>query len=261
MGCGSRNRQKSECICVFGRYGALIYRCSSIGRAMGLREMAWTLNTELCKLAFVESVPMALCRLGLLDDVDEEFGLLLDEGGWQRGGAETYIFKFQVRKRAVNLNCILKACVAFHPKGIESILESWIERRHLLKSNGVSTPRLYGWGHGVLLEELIPYQMSTAVASGANSSILEELARTYGIVSRLGFAPVRLFEGLGSRGTDVVVIDVGEDLGPPEITNASGRRIFDLLLMDLTTNFCAITDARHDEMWTTFCRAANISLR
>jgi hypothetical protein len=60
-----------------------------------------------------------------------------------------------------------------------------------------------------------------------------KLAELAGILVRLGFSPINPFTDLRSRGSDVVMIDFGEDLGP-EGRGSSGRsEIFTMLLKTL----------------------------
>lgn len=223
--------------------------------------MIWSLEGELCKLASTEALDDALVKLGLLNSVEDQFKLDAGNSSWRRVGAETYVFEFDVAKADSSHRYVIKACVAYGHPSVEGILHSWIERRQLLESNGVSTPRLYGWGHGILLEEFIPYELPIILAQKPVQSILQCLATTYGVVARLGFVPIELFAGLRSRGTDVVIIDFGEDLGPAGMTNTTSQNPFERLMLDLAANGVEITASDHDLMWVAFCRATEIRLQ
>ena len=190
----------------------------------------WTLEGELQKLTGTNSATAALLNLGLLESRDELFQLISPPRGWYRSGAETYLYPFRVSKDGSDVSLVLKACVAFSPgTPLQSILESWIDRRNVLASRGVVTPKLYAWGHGAILEEYVPHTLREAL--GRTPSNLERLlvsmADLAGVVANLRFQPVDLFEDLRSHGDDVVLIDCGQDLGPPFVSPEGAQGIFD----------------------------------
>ena len=86
-----------------------------------------------------------------------------------------------------------------------------------MADRGVKTPVLYAWGQGELLEEDVPWSLLEAIARVGEvpESILLGLAKLAGIVASLGFLPVELFDDLRGHGDDVVMVDFGQDLGPP----------------------------------------------
>ncbi len=181
----------------------------------------WTLESELCRLAQESDIRVALCSLGLLSGPGAKFRLVEQSEKWDRGGAETYLYRFRIEEDDKDfVEVLIKACVAFAPGGtLNEILKSWVERRQILEKHGVSVPKLYYWGQGVVLEEFIPYTLRDVLSRGAEPSqtILNDLTKFAAALSSLGFAPIGPFSDLRSRGDDVVVVDFGQDLGPPNV--------------------------------------------
>lgn len=180
----------------------------------------WTLEKELCKLANVGDFYEALYSLGIIKERNQKINLIQSHS-WERGGAETYIYKFWLQQdNKISTGYILKACVAFSPaSSLETILKEWIERRSLIEANGILTPRLFAAGHGVILEELIPFELKTRIIEAGEQMpvVLHQVAGVLGILSKLGFNTASVLDDLRTRGDDVVMIDFGEDLGPPII--------------------------------------------
>jgi len=197
--------------------------------------MAWSIEQELCEIVGCDDLPVAVRRLNLVSAVATSLGIK-EIRDWHRAGAETYQYHFEVSNQSRKTLCVLKACAAWSPvKSLEQILTDWIDRRLLLKARRIQLPLLYGWGHGVLLEEHIPYRLSDIIGAGHPNSFLPEIARVAGVLSSLRFAPIEPFQDLRSRGRDVVMIDFGEDLGPPGLSQDAldAATLFDRLLTTL----------------------------
>lgn len=136
---------------------------------------------------------------------------------WRAGG-ETYVLDFVVKEKEAagqeGTRCIMKACVKIP---CTATMQEWLDRRSAVKSAGVSTPKLYFYdNHATIIEEFIPYTAAEAYALAESSDkavIVENLEKTYSALAEHGFDP-RVMHDLRSRGTDIVVIDYGEDLGP-----------------------------------------------
>lgn len=222
-------------------------------------DSAWTLERELCTLTSTADVGSALKQLGLLPDADSSFRLHEQSKEWDRGGAETYIFRFRVEaKDARPIDALIKACVAFAPATtLQAILQGWIERRELLAANGVGTPALYYWGKGVVVEEFVPFEVKALLERKQSlPKILNGLSLYAAALSRLGFAPVEPFRDLRSHGEDVVVVDFGEDLGPAGITTGGGPRLFDALCRHLKLTGLNLPARRVDELRAMFAAAS-----
>src|SRR5262249_43409001 len=193
----------------------------------------WPLGAELQRLTNTTSVAAALAKLGIIANTSADF-FIETKSDWHRSGAETYAYIFDVTSASVETRLILKACVAFSPSAtIDQILENWIQRRTLLRNAGVETPVLYAWGIGEILEEYIPFEVSEVLKQANEAlreSMLIRLAEAAGCIANAGFAPVDTFSDMRSRGSDIVMIDFGEDLGPSGISSSNNNfEIFDQL--------------------------------
>lgn len=182
---------------------------------------AWTLEGELMQLAGAADTASALTTLGMID-AGENFALDTVQD-WHRSGAETYSLHFTVATRSRRGDFVLKACVA-HVGGqsLKDTFAEWLSRRSLLDELGAGTPRLYVAGKAVLVEEYIPYTLADALVNNQEHRevILRALARTAGLLVSAGFVPFSA-QDWRSRGTDVVLIDFGQDLGPPNTGHGS----------------------------------------
>ena len=193
----------------------------------------WSLEKELCKLIGAEDVDEALYRLKITTEKGFPVDIMRSDS-WERGGAETYIYKFWVKEgESSQTGYIIKACVAFSPaSSLDDILTEWVSRRTLVEANGVSTPRLLAYGHGVILEELIPYGLKERLLELKELAplLLNQVAVVLGTLLKLGFSPVGILDDLRTRGDDVVMIDFGEDLGPPHIYSDKASEVSEHLL-------------------------------
>ena len=181
----------------------------------------WTLERELCKLTRAQTEREALFQLKLLPSVSIEYQVRTDDG-WERGGEETYIFRFWIQREGQESGYILKACVTLDlERGIEGTIQEWVRRRNVLMSNDISVPHLVYAGQGLVLEELIPWTLLDRMRGNPSTipQILPLLVDYTATLSRLGFAPIDGFTDLRTRGSDLVVVDFGEDLDPPYMTS------------------------------------------
>jgi hypothetical protein len=161
------------------------------------------------KISSVESFlgPNTLELLGVLDD-----SAIRIINPWHMGGAETYVTDFEVDKRGISEHLIAKACVKFSPL---KTMEEWLERRSILQENGVLFPKLIVVDGATIIEEFIPYTFNEAyLKSGEHQKerLREQYIMTYKRIYGAGFRPTGLHD-IRSHGDDVVVIDVGEDMG------------------------------------------------
>lgn len=185
--------------------------------------MAWSIEKELIKLSKKNSLKAALPVL---------FGTDFDEiphiekiTDWYRSGSETYAFSFTIEQK----HMFLKACCPSSPTiSIDSILRSWIERRKIFERSGVPTPRLYGYGDGLVLEEFIPYHLEAVNPTQAGvENMMSAIQKISDVLINNNFSPVNPFGNLMSRGDDVVWVDFGQDLGNPEQENTDVQSISD----------------------------------
>lgn len=176
---------------------------------------SWSIQSELFKLSGESDLQAALVSLGMARaDGDAD---LVELAPWQRAGAETYTYIFELNDALGGRSFVLKACVVGAFGGsIEKKINEWIDRRFVLMGRGVSTPKLYGSGGGVILEEYIENNLADIIANSVHiDKIMEEIYRYAIAIVSLGFDPVAPFRDIRSRGNDMVAIDFGEDLGPP----------------------------------------------
>jgi len=191
-------------------------------------QLPWTLETELAKITATRNWSEALVTVGLAGASDQ-LALVRRQEVWERGGAETFVYRFFTVDQA-NLETahILKACVPGVGVPIEKVLADWLSRRSLLASVGVSTPKLYAASHGLIWEECLPTPLEVTLrdASEAHARILlSKLAVTLNSMYQQGFDPVDPTYDLWSRGEDVVLIDFGQDLGPAGRQPAAGKYV------------------------------------
>ena len=196
----------------------------------------WNLQKELAgfaKLAEGSSLNDSLSALGMIDRVDE-FLELVELGPWYRGGAETYLLEFEVRCRLASSRYVLKACVALgNLTGTAAIVDEWQRRRTTLERSGANVSRVFGVYRSTLIEEWIPFSLPDAFCQAESLSdrakICKSLGRTAGVLTRLGF-PALSIADIRSRGADAVMIDFGEDLGPPSLAGTDHSVILDQAL-------------------------------
>lgn len=133
---------------------------------------------------------------------------------WQRKGSETYATDFWVERNGSEQHLIAKACIKFYPK---ETMHDWLARRRVVEAHGVAVPKLHAVDGATLVEEYVPFTLKQAYVC-ANSDTRETLKHAFIITYRAlvgaGFSATGLHDAR-SRGDDVVVIDFGEDLGPP----------------------------------------------
>jgi hypothetical protein len=197
----------------------------------------WDLESEISRLTGAHDLYEGLRRLRIIEGPDARPEVIRDPE-WVRGGAETYIYRFWIRGEGDHSKgYIIKACAAFSfALSLEGLLESWVSRRLLLSSAGASTPELFACKQGVIIEELIPFSMLEVLrhAVGKNRDhMLYSLASLAAIYSAYGFAPIDGYSDLRSRGSDVVIVDFGQDLGPAGVLPRGDYRVLEHLLTSL----------------------------
>lgn len=180
--------------------------------------MSWNLSKEICELLLSNTVPEGLLAAGIIENGDEFAGLSV-VSDWHRSGAETYLLVFDVLSSNQDPKRLaLKACTPSVGSGValKVIMSAWLRRRSVLSAAGVSTPTLYGSGDGLILEEFVPLSLLEALEEqGSVPLLISDAAMALGTVQALGFRPVSILSDFRSRGSDVVMIDFGADLGDP----------------------------------------------
>jgi hypothetical protein len=191
----------------------------------------WTLESELRRLAHVDDVESALKALNVARFSDA-VTLIRPRGQWERRGAETYAYEFDVELNSTTIvPLILKAFVGM-PSGVslEDTVASMMERREDLSSRGVPTPTLYYWGQGVWLEQRLPLTLSDYFArEGGGGVARQQLCVDVFLIALAveagGYLPITIFGDLMTDGQRVFMVDFGEDLGPPHVGRQDGVQV------------------------------------
>jgi hypothetical protein len=135
---------------------------------------------------------------------------------WAQLGSETFLVDFLIHSvDHLDLHLIAKSCIKFFP--VET-MDDWMRRRELLEKAGVSVPKVVVRDRAMIVEEHIPYAFKEAYAEASverRELLQQNFITTYKRVAGAGFWPISLHDAR-SRGDDVVLIDMGEDIGSPK---------------------------------------------
>lgn len=146
---------------------------------------------------------------------------------WIQKGGETFSCEFVLRDSDTLRHLIAKVCIKYCP--VETV-DEWMSRRGILEHAGVTVPTLFKRDRAVVIEEFVPYSLHeafTLATSTQKDEIEESFISTYETMSRAGFWPISLHD-VRSRGQDVVVIDMGEDIGSPHAVTLNDVEVADL---------------------------------
>lgn len=190
----------------------------------------WTLEGELRKAARADNLEGALRALQLLS-ADDELARLVTLGEWVRGGAETFIFRFDVHTR---LERVISAIIKAHtppigPRSVEESLGEMLKRRQLLAEHGINAPVLYYAGTGIIIEQFVPFSFTeqfsrTTPQAEEALHLATELVAISLVLDECGFAPVDFIEDLRvNHDRTVCAVDFGQDLGPPHVRPNKGE--------------------------------------
>lgn len=175
----------------------------------------WSVEGELLSLTNTDNLDEALASAAILPSNPGEKVQLHVDQDWWRSGAETYALVFTAARGELRRKAIMKSCVTWGPQSVTATFAQWLRRRLLLLNVGVEVPKLYCHDGATLVEEFIEYEFFPLASSAeSRSSLLYAAGRAAGLISREGFLPLSLLDWR-SRGSDVVVVDFGEDLGGP----------------------------------------------
>lgn len=185
---------------------------------------SWSIEKELCALAQCDDLQGSLHHLGLLEPT-EQLGSITVDHDWRRGGAETHIYSFSASTtEGATRRFIIKAHTPT-PAGVslEASFQEQLKRRRLLADAGVSTPRLYGAGGGVVVEDWIPFELRgnwgrLAKTPQSLENSLTQLFVFAIALDEFGFAPVSPFCDIRvDHSSRIYAIDFGQDLGPAHV--------------------------------------------
>lgn len=173
------------------------------------------------------SLKDGLLAIGLVKDPSKPFNIDIIND-WYQGGAETYICQFSCYTDTMH-QYILKACVVMSfGSSISNIVDEWIKKRTIV-SSFISTPKIFGYAKGTILEEYIPFKWTgqfQRMTFDEQDAAIKNLATICLKLDKLGFAPIGIVSDLRSRGKDIVMIDFGEDLGQPSESSKNNSQIY-----------------------------------
>jgi hypothetical protein len=221
--------------------------------------MDWSLDRELLLMAGASNQLQALVRLGICDETCERCSLET-RNDWERSGAETFRLIAEVIHDSGKPSTLifLKACVALGGlQGVGAIVDEWVSKRWRLEEAGISVPLLYGTISGTIWEEFIPYSL-LEVLQRAKSAVRVRLVRslgfTMGMLTKMG-VPALDVSDWRSHGSDVVLVDFGEDLGPIGIVQRKTPHILDEWLRLLKPRGIVLTSAELELLSEQYDRA------
>lgn len=142
---------------------------------------------------------------------DDQIKLLSE---WSQRGSETFSCDFMLNDGDEIRHLIAKACIKYCP--VETV-DEWMARRSTLEQAGISVPKLFKRDGATIIEEFIPFSLEEAYRSGDSvqqDALESTFVSTYTSAARAGFWPLSLHDAR-SRGGDIVMIDMGEDIGGP----------------------------------------------
>ena len=187
---------------------------------------SWSLEKELCGLAKAGTAQGALSRLGVISRAFPDV-LIKEVEDWTRAGSETFEYRFRVVSQEGVRDVVLKAIVAFSTtRSLSEIADEWVMRRHLLESEGISTPVLYCAERALLMEEFVPHKLSAFLRAtpSLQNRLTDQVIQIAAILDKLRFCPISPFGSLRTDGFSVFMVDFGQALGPPaEPVRRSGR--------------------------------------
>ena len=137
--------------------------------------------------------------------------------GWAPRGAESYTAagsaKFRQGGQEAEKRFIAKACTKFCP---EQAVHEWMQRREVLRQEGVMVPELLYQGPAEYYEQFLPLTAEAALSTAAEpqlSALIEDIGRIERVLKeRFKYAVFDLKE-LRSDGRRIYVCDYGEDIG------------------------------------------------
>jgi hypothetical protein len=179
--------------------------------------MAWSLNEELLQASGTADICEALRRVRICGPQCLSCKVRSQPRGWHPIG-DVYCTAFTVdHDDRPPQTVILKACAdgsALTSAG--QLAEDWAARYRLLRCAGVGVPQVYWTRRGCIAEEHIPLDLADAwrLSAATRPAIAHHIGHLCAVLTGCRFNPVRL-AGLRSRGDDLVVTNVGADLGPP----------------------------------------------
>lgn len=192
----------------------------------------WTIERELVQVAGSADIVQA-CQALQLVQRDEAFDRVAELRPWKRGGAETYLYAFEVYcvGRAPRA-AVAKAMVAATP-GIppEAQLDRRLSRRSALLDAGCPVPLLYGSGNGLYIEEMLDQDLSSFIVLNVpNLTLQAAILLVLSGIADAGFRPLSLIPNIMISNQSAFWVDFGTDLGEPFLAKAGSQHIRNFLI-------------------------------
>ena len=157
-----------------------------------------------------------LKNLNILQE-GEEFEGYEDIQGWVRGGEESYVATGRLYlsndEETSQREFVAKAILTIDP---DTTIDKMMDRRELLKSQGIKTPTIYSVDEGCIYQQFIPKSVRESVEKiGSDEKLLDELVRIGAVLDQKGFKALSYIGDLRTDLQDLYYVDLGFDLGEP----------------------------------------------
>lgn len=184
---------------------------------MVTNENKWSVSKELQRVTKTDSLAKSVIKLGLAEKMDDQIIILDETSNWTRGGAETYIFDFNIIVNGIPSRIMLKACISGPPaRKIDDVIGEWVMKRLFLRDEGINTPKLYACAEGMIVEEYIDRSLKESLLDEPlNINIIKSIAKYIYVLQKSGFNYIDPFKDLRIDNDSIICIDFGEDIGQP----------------------------------------------
>lgn len=192
-----------------------------------MSDQAWSLESELCQMAGVNSAARACVVLGLLREGQALSSLNPDpQWNWKPSGAESYSFVFDIVSGAERNRYILKAYTPF-PSGVSltDLFDRLLAKRRLIEEAGGRTPHLYAAYKCTVLETYIRYTLREALSqldAPACERIRTDVLRIASALDWHRFKPISWLDDILADESGAFLVDFGADLGEPGTATGDG---------------------------------------
>lgn len=186
----------------------------------------WTLAGDLAAVTGTSDIARALKSVGICQRQCGTCRLSGADPCWQAAG-DSYIAEFTIEHSGGPPQAIAaRACTSLSGlNGVGGIAEDWAQRYRLLRHMGTVVPCTYWVYRGCIVQEHVPLDLTDCwrVSPGIQALLAKQLGQLCGVLAACRFDPVGLGR-LRSHGADIVITDVGDDLGPPWTADPDSNR-------------------------------------
>jgi len=195
----------------------------------------WTIEKEILTLSEEKNIRSALISAKLLE-IHDELVEIQEIENWRRGGAETYVYTFQLIYRVANpKKLIAKAMVAWQAALPAEQQARWQYKMNDFTALGLKVPQCFLSGKSLIIEEFIEHDIRSYYQQTELKEEFVSAVTEYGlIVINSGFAPVNIIGNLRTDGKQIYWIDFGTDLGDRGIKQSSMERSKKVLAREIS---------------------------